>query len=79
MIIGCYESTSCEQGDIRLADGNSTFEGRVEFCTQGLWGAITASNWDVNDAKVVCRQLGLPWECEFYSYDVTCYLQPVLC
>jgi hypothetical protein len=64
MTIGCYNSSNCEHGNVRLVDGNSTLEGRVEFCTQGLWGAITTSNWDVNDAKVVCRQLGLPWECE---------------
>lgn len=64
MIIGCYESSNCEQGDIRLVDGNSMLEGRIEFCTQGLWGAISTSSWDANDARVVCRQLGLPWECE---------------
>ena len=69
MIIGCYEPSSCEQGDIRLVDGNSTFEGRVEVCTQGLWGAITTSGWSSNDAVVVCRQLGLPWECEFHAYE----------
>ena len=67
MIVGCYETASCNTGDVRLMDGNSTFEGRVEFCSQGLWGAITTSNWDSNDAKVVCRQLGFPWECEFNS------------
>ena len=65
MTVGCYETASCNAGSIRLVDGNSTLEGRVEVCTQGLWGAITTSSWDSNDAKVVCRQLGLPWECEF--------------
>ena len=68
MTVGCYESANCNTGDIRLMDGNSTSEGRVEWCTQGLWGAVTTSNWDSNDAKVVCRQLGLPWKCEFNSF-----------
>ena len=68
MRIGCYESSGCEQGDIRLVDGNSTFEGRVEVCTQGLWGAIAYPSWSSNDARVVCRQLGLQWECEFQDY-----------
>ena len=65
MTVGCYESANCNAGDVSLVDGNSTLEGRVELCTQGLWGAITTSSWDTNYAKVACRQLGLPWECEF--------------
>ena len=68
MIVGCYETASCNAGDVRLMDGNSTFEGRVEFCNQGLWGAIATLSWSSNDAKVVCRQLGLPWECELNSF-----------
>ena len=68
MIVGCYESASCNAGDVRLMDGNSTSEGRVELCAQGLWGAVTTSRWDSNDAKVVCRQLGFPWECKLNSF-----------
>ena len=70
MIIGCYESSSCEQGDVRLVDGDSTLEGRVEFCTQGLWGAISTSSWDATDAIVVCKQLGFPWKCEFHDQNI---------
>ena len=67
LVIGCYEQSSCTNGDIRLIDGNSSLEGRVEICHQGLWGAIAyyvSERWDTNDAMVVCRQLGYPWECE---------------
>ena len=66
LIVGCYELSSCTDGDIRLMDGNSSLEGRVEICSQGLWGAITYRSWDRNDAMVVCRQLGYPWKCELY-------------
>ena len=74
MIVGCYESATCNTGDVRLVDGISKFEGRVEVCTQGLWGAIAYPRWSSSDAIVVCRQLGFPWQCEFaHSFSIMDY------
>ena len=72
LIVGCYLESNCTDYDIRLVGGNSSLEGRVEMCYENLWGAITYStysySWDTNDAMVACRQLGLPWECEYDHY-----------
>ena len=46
--------------DIKLekGEGDSTGQGRVLVGLNGAWGAICSYGWDLNDAHVVCRQLG---------------------
>ena len=48
-------------GTIRLVDGLSSTEGRVEICINGVWGTVCNDSWDFRDARVVCKELGLPY------------------
>ncbi|XP_072351098.1 scavenger receptor cysteine-rich domain-containing protein DMBT1-like, partial [Scyliorhinus torazame] len=43
---------------LRLTDGGSRCDGRVEIYYDRAWGRIQDKLWDLNDAHVVCRQLG---------------------
>ena len=47
----------CTTGAVRLAAGNST-EGRVELCYGNQWGTVCDYLWDLNEANMVCKQLG---------------------
>ena len=69
-VTGAYDHKSlallmvieCEEGDVCLVDSNmnTSASGRVEMCLGNDWRVVGNGTWGVEEASVVCTQLGLP-------------------
>ena len=57
-IAGYIEPVDCVSGDIRLINGTSKSQGRLEVCIGNVWGTVCGRSWDTYDSQVVCKQLG---------------------
>ena len=50
--------STCTEGNVRLAEGDSEYGGRVEVCINKAWGTVCSPGWGSQEARVVCNQIG---------------------
>ena len=66
-----YLCAGCNYGAVRLEDGDTQFEGRVELCVNSSWHTVCDNGWGSPDARVVCSQLGYSYSgCKYCIYIV---------
>ncbi|MGH0116184.1 UNVERIFIED_CONTAM: hypothetical protein FKN15_000111 [Acipenser sinensis] len=66
---GSDASIICAEEDwlLRLRGGESRCEGSVEVFLNSTWGRVSDSEWDLQDASVVCRHLNCGLAIEAYN------------
>ena len=64
MYIPIYSSFTVVSQNVRLKDGDASYQGRLEVKYNGEWGTVCSGTFNHPAATVVCRQFGLG----FYSF-----------
>ena len=73
LIAGC---SNAEQGNVRIVNGSTPFEGRIEICNNRRWGTVCDDAWGTIDANIACRQLGFSGTGEYtaaYTLFRSCF------
>lgn len=64
-LVVAHFSDECTHGEVRLVNGSSEYNGRLEVCNDGVWGTVTSDAWSHYESRVVCRQLGYSGLCQY--------------
>ena len=48
----------CRDGQLRLVEGETEWEGRLEVCLSQRWGTVNNDGWMTTNTQVVCKDLG---------------------
>ena len=72
----CNTVQECETGQVRLVGGTTNYTGTLQVCGNGVWGRVCNRfrYWGSDNAKVVCRQLGLLDNGEKVELSVRVYI-----
>ncbi|XP_048361638.1 deleted in malignant brain tumors 1 protein-like [Sphaerodactylus townsendi] len=54
--------------ELRLANGQNSCVGRVEFLNEGEWNSICDDGFGMNEANVICKQLGCGYPLATYGW-----------
>ena len=60
IVSAVLQTSLAAQDDIRLRNGASDYQGRVEVLVNRKWGTICGDGLEAKDAHVICRTLGYP-------------------
>ncbi len=55
-------NNTCTNGDLRLVDGETANEGRLQVCFRNHWGTICDDDFGATEASLVCRTLNFSSE-----------------
>ncbi|XP_060587607.1 deleted in malignant brain tumors 1 protein-like isoform X3 [Ruditapes philippinarum] len=72
-----WGSNNCGHGEdvgiycapVRLVDGLSQYEGRLEVWHENTWGTVCDDNFGTQSAKVVCKMLNYPYTSPVVHYE----------
>ena len=70
MIVG----SSCPEGSVTVvSDVNNSSLQLVEMCRRRVWSPVCDNNWTLQDATVVCKEIGQGKSLRWYIIMSSCF------